>query len=229
MEWLWRWTLPPSASTYAGDIDWLYYVILGITGVIFFAVEIALVYFLIRYRHREGRKAEYVHGNMTAEVVWTIVPFLIVLWLGFASRNVWRQIKDPNEFPTPGLELRVTASQFEWNVTYPGADGLLGTSDDFERRNQLHMPVGTPVLVHLNAEDVLHSFFIPSFRIKQDAVPGMEIMVWFEATQTGEYTLACAELCGLGHYRMRGSVTVHTAEEFTQWQQTEAAAGAGAL
>lgn len=222
MEWLWKWTLEPSVSTFGAEIDWMYYAILAITGVIFLGVELALIGFVIRYRHREGRKAEYIHGNVAAEVIWTVVPFFIVLWIGFASRNVWKQVKDPNEFPQPGLELKVAAKQFEWNVTYPGPDGRLGTGDDFVKRNQLHVPVGQPILVHLSSEDVIHSFFLPHFRLKQDAVPGMEIKVWFEATEPGDYPLACAELCGLGHYKMRASVTVHPAREFEQWQQSEA-------
>jgi len=102
-------------------------------------------------------------------------------------------------------------------VTYPGADGQLGTGDDFTVRNQLHVPVDTPVVVHLSSEDVIHSFFIPAFRVKQDAVPGMHIRVWFKAMETGEYELACAELCGLGHYRMRAAVTVHTADDYQRW------------
>jgi cytochrome c oxidase subunit 2 len=112
------------------------------------------------------------------------------------------------------------AKQFEWNVTYPGPDGRLGTEDDFVRRNQLHIPVGRVVHVHLGAEDVIHSFFLPEFRVKQDAVPGRRQPVWFEAMETGTYTLGCAELCGLGHYRMRGTVTVHEADAFDSWQQS---------
>jgi cytochrome c oxidase subunit II len=95
------------------------------------------------------------------------------------------------------LEVAVAAKQFEWNVTYPGPDGVLGTADDFTRRNQLHLPVGRVVHVHLTAEDVIHSFFLPEFRVKQDAVPGMRIPVWFEATRTGTFMLGCAELCGM--------------------------------
>lgn len=232
MQWLtqwWeslRWTLDRSVSTYGPEIDWMYYAVLAITGTIFLGVEASLIYFLFRYRHRAGRRAEFRHGNVTAEVVWTAAPFFIVLWIGFASRSVWKKVKDPHQFPAAGLELAVTARQFEWNVTYPGLDGRLGTDDDFTKRNQLHVPAGTPVLVHLASEDVIHSFFLPDFRLKQDAVPGMEIKVWFEATDTGEFTLACAELCGLGHYRMRASVTVHAAEDFRAWQQGEALAAA---
>ena len=216
-----NWSLPESVSTFGAEIDSIYYLILAITGVIFFAVEALLVYFIIRYRHKEGRKAAFIHGNARAEVIWTVIPFLILVFLAFKSREVWVAVKDPARFPADALELRVAAKQFEWNVTYPGPDGRLDTGDDFVRRGQLRIPVNRPVRVTLTAEDVIHSFFLPEFRVKQDAVPGMEIPVWFEATRTGEFVLGCAELCGLGHYRMKGTVTVHTAEEFDAWQREQ--------
>lgn len=224
-----NWSLPENVSTFGAEIDSIYYLILGITAVIFFAVEALLIFFIIRYRHKEGRKAAYIHGSTRAEVIWTAIPFLILVFLAFQSRSVWLSVKDPARIPPDALELRVAAKQFEWNVTYPGPDGRLGTTDDFVRRSQLRIPVDRPVRVTLTAEDVIHSFFLPEFRVKQDAVPGMEIPVWFQATRTGEFVLGCAELCGLGHYRMRGTVTVHTAEEFDAWQREQSAqAGAAA-
>ena len=99
-----------------------------------------------------------------------------------------------------------------------------GTKDDFEVLNQFHFPSGEPVIVYLEAEDVIHSFFIPELRVKQDAVPGMRIPVWFDATQTGEFEIACAELCGLGHYRMEAAVTVHERADFDAWQASRALA-----
>jgi len=223
-----NWSLPENVSTFGAQVDSIYYLILGITAVIFFAVEALLVYFIIRYRHKEGRKAAYIHGNTRAEVIWTLVPFLIILFVAFRSREVWLEVKDPERMPPGALELRVAAKQFEWNVTYPGPDERLGTADDFVRRGQLRVPVNRPVRVTLASEDVIHSFFLPEFRVKQDAVPGMEIPVWFQATRTGEFTLGCAELCGLGHYRMRGTVTVQTAEEFAAWQREQSQAGLAA-
>lgn len=212
--------LPESVSTFGGEIDSIFYVILWITGIVFVLVEGTLIWFIFRYRHREGRKAHHTHGNVKVEIVWTVIPFLIVLTLGAMSWGPWSRAKNPARFPAGALELSVAAKQFEWNFTYPGADGQLDTADDFVVRNQLHVPVGRPVLVHLTAEDVIHSFFLPEFRVKQDLVPGMQDQaVWFEATREGEYTLACAELCGTGHTRMMGSVTVHSAEDFDAWQR----------
>jgi cytochrome c oxidase subunit 2 len=135
---------------------------------------------------------------------------------------VWANIKSDRSFPDDALTLRVVAKQFEWNITYPGADGELDTGDDFTVRNQLHLPANEPVVVRLEAEDVIHSFFVPELRVKQDAVPGMTIPVWFEATGTGDFEIACAELCGLGHYRMRASVTIHDPADFQSWHASQA-------
>jgi cytochrome c oxidase subunit 2 len=152
-----------------------------------------------------------------------------VVALGIVSNHYWVVIKGRDSVPANAYPVGVHAKQFEWRMTYAGADGQLGTADDFTVRNQLHIPVNQPILVHLSAEDVIHSFFVPEFRLKQDAVPGMQIRVWFQATKTGEYEIGCAELCGMGHYKMRARVFVHTPEEFTAWmaQAAQTAAGGG--
>jgi cytochrome c oxidase subunit 2 len=224
----WSWFLPKgAASTFAPQIDHLYYVILVITGIVFFATELLLLWFVFNYRHREGRKAEYVHGNVTAEIVWTAIPFVIVIWIALQSRTIWQSIKDPSTFPTDAMTVMITAKQFEWNVTYPGPDNQLGTPDDFVVRNRLDIPTGRPVKVMLHSQDVIHSFWVRDFRVKQDAVPGMEIPVWFEATTAGTYTIGCAELCGPGHTRMKGTLQVHTPEDFQTWlTEKQTAAGA---
>ncbi len=218
----WSWMMPETVSTYGPAIDQMYYVILVITGVVFFLTEGILIAFLVKYRHKEGRKAAYIHGSTKAEVIWTVTPFLIVMAIALASKSSWDLVKDPANFPADAMQLVVTAKQFEWNVMYPGADGRIGTADDFTVRNQLHIPVNRAVRVNLRAVDVIHSFFLPEFRLKQDAIPGREIPVWFEATRTGEFTLGCAELCGLGHYRMKGTVFVHTEADFQSWAASRA-------
>ncbi|MCZ6916478.1 MAG: cytochrome c oxidase subunit II [Gemmatimonadetes bacterium] len=218
------WILPPSASTFAGDIDFLYYVILVITGIAFVVVEGGLIWFMIKYRTRPGRKAEYTQGSTKAEIIWTAVPAVTVVIIGLMSGGVWNDIKGRNSVPPDAIPYGIHAQQFEWNFTYRGPDGQLGTGDDFSLRNQLHIPVNRPVVMRMTAEDVIHSFFIPAFRVKQDAVPGMLINVWFEATEEGEYEIACAELCGLGHYRMRARVIVHSADDYQRWLADQAAA-----
>lgn len=213
----WSWLMSGSASTYGPEIDRLYTIILVITGVVFVLTEVCLVWFLFRYRHKEGRKAAYIHGSTKAEIVWTAIPFVIVLWIALSGRDLWGRIKDVDRIPPDAMEVMVTAKQFEWNVTYPGADGRLGTGDDFSERNRLDVPVDRPVKLVLMAEDVIHSFFLPDFRVKQDVVPGMEGNAWFQATRTGEFPIGCAELCGIGHTRMRGTLTVHSAADYQGW------------
>jgi cytochrome c oxidase subunit 2 len=211
------WLLSPGSSSYAGDIDFLYNVILVVTGIAFILVEAALIYFVIKYRARPGQKATYTHGSATPEYVWTGVTAVVVVIIGLMSAPTWARIKGRNAAPPGAMPINVLAKQFEWHVTYPGTDGQLGTPDDFQVRSQLHVPVDRPVAATLEAEDVIHSFFVPAWRIKQDAVPGMKIPIWFQATRTGTFELGCAELCGLGHYRMRAIVTVHTQEDFARW------------
>lgn len=219
----WQWTLPPSASTYAGQLDFIYYLILAITATAFFIVEAGLLWFVLKYRARPGRKAYYTHGSTKAEIVWTAVPAVTVVIIGILSGRVWDRIKGRESLPSGALEFGVRAKQFEWNITHPGVDRVLGTADDFTLRNQLHLPVGEPIIVHLSSEDVIHSFFVPAFRVKQDAVPGMDIPVWFEVTKAGEYELACAELCGLGHYRMGARVVVYQPDEYQRWVASQSA------
>jgi cytochrome c oxidase subunit 2 len=219
------WWLPPAASTFAGPIDGLFLAILIITGIALVIVEVGLVWFVVKYRGRPGRKAFYTHGSTRAEVIWSAIPAVTVVGLGIVSNHYWVQIKGRDSVPPNAYAVIVHGKQFEWQVTYAGPDGQLGTGDDFTVRNQLHIPVDRPTLVHLSSEDVIHSFFVPEFRLKQDAVPGMEISVWFQATKTGEYEIGCAELCGMGHYRMRARVFVQTPEEFAAWMAQQTAGG----
>lgn len=217
----WRW--PEDISTFGAGLDAMFHNIAWLLLVVFIVVEALIVIFMIRFRHRAGRKADYVHGHTGMEIGWTVATALIMLVIGVASRGMWLDIKDERRFPEAGLRIAITAKQFEWNVTYPGTDNQLGTADDFTRRNQLHVPVDVPVHVILRSEDVIHSFFLPELRLKQDAVPGMDIPLWFEATKPGSYMVGCAELCGLGHYKMKGSLTVHSAEDWTRWNTQPAA------
>lgn len=222
------WLLPPQASSYAADIDWLYYLILIITGIAFLVVQVGLVWFIIKYRARPNGKALYTHGFAKAEWIWTSVTAVVVVVIGLLSAGVWDRIKGRDSIPPGAIPIGIHAKQFEWRISYPGADGQLGTGDDLSVRNQLHLPVNTPVVATLTSEDAIHSFFIPAFRIKQDAVPGMTIRVWFQPTDTGTFELACAELCGLGHYRMRAVATVHAEAEYQRWLDERGRAPAAA-
>lgn len=219
--------LPDEATEVAGKIDHLFYVILWITGVVFVLVFIVMIYFLIRYRNRDGRKAVYYHGNTRLEIIWTVIPALIVIALGIVSRDLWAEIKSEMPSEETAFIVDVQPRQFEWRITYPGADGKFTKagdstpSDDIVTINQLHVPVNRDVLVLLTAQDVIHSFFVPEFRVKQDAVPGMVTRSWFNVPKPGSFEIACAELCGLGHYRMRGYVTVHSQADFDAWYKEQ--------
>ena len=209
--------LPESASTYDPQIDQLFWAILWITGFFLFLVQGALLLFVLLYRAKPGKQAAYVHGNTGLEVVWTIVPAVILLVLTLASQKVWAQIRFPNQMPTPRMQVEILAEQFAWNIRYPGPDGQFNTADDITTLNQLHLPIGETVLIKIRSKDVIHSFFVPEFRVKQDAVPGLPTQIWLEATRPGEFEIRCAELCGLGHYRMRGFVTTEPAVNFQAW------------
>src|SRR5258705_5022217 len=224
-----NWWLPENVTSYGQDIDWLFHLIYAITGVTFILVTVALLAFVVIYRDRPGRRARYTHGNATLEIVWTVIPALILVVLTFLSVPAWSKIKMAAP-PPSDFVVQVTAKQFNWQVTYPGADGKFGTGDDKTLLDEMHVPVNKVVHIHLRSQDVIHSFFVPQFRMKQDAVPGREIVQWFEATKVGKYELPCAELCGFGHSGMRGWIYVQTPDEYAKWAaenlRAEAAAAA---
>ena len=220
-----RW-LPESISTYGQDVDRIFYLIYYITGVSCILVLGAMVWLLFRYRHREGQKARYYHGNSTLEIIWTLVPALVFVMLGVLSQRSWATVRGPA--PEGSLQVRVVGKQFNWDIYYPGLDGALGTPDDVKMENNLHVPVDRPVTVTLASVDVIHSFFLPHARLKQDALPGRDIKVWFEATTTGEFDMPCAELCGFGHGNMLGRLFVHEQEDFSRWATEKKAFPPGA-
>jgi cytochrome c oxidase subunit 2 len=148
------------------------------------------------------------------------------LGIDYAGHRAWEVEK--NQIPPGAIEVKVTAKQFNWEFTYPGPDGKLGTADDVAVENELHVPVNQVIRFTLNSNDVIHSFWVPNLRLKQDVVPGRVIPGWFEATEPGAYEIACSELCGFGHYSMRGTVIVHTAKEYDKWMRDTVAQGAAA-
>jgi cytochrome c oxidase subunit 2 len=211
-----RW-LPERASTYAGEIDTLFYIIYYITGLVFLLVTVLLIWFLIQFRYKPGRPAVYSHGNTALELVWTATPAAVFIILFLISQSTWAKVK---QFaPLSDTEVRLIAKQFAWEFHYPGPDGKFDTEDDFQQDGELHVPVNKPVRLYLQGTDVIHSFFVPVLRLKQDVVPGREILAWFEATKTGRFEIPCAELCGPGHSGMKGWLTVHSAEDYAAWLQ----------
>ena len=224
--------LPENVSTFGSKIDFLFYLIYYITAVTCLLVLGTMVIFLILYRQRPGRRAQYSHGNNTLEIIWTVVPALILVVLTVMSGAVWRDIR--GTLPPLDVQVRVIGKQFNWRIIYPGPDGRFDTADDLEKENDLIVPVNRVVRVLLGSDDVIHSFFLPHLRVKQDALPGREIPIWFEATRTGEFEIACAELCGFGHYQMKGKLKVQAADEYEDWireqwpRQADASGGVGA-
>jgi cytochrome c oxidase subunit 2 len=235
-----NWGLVPGVSTFVRDIDRMFNVILAITGITFIGTQGVLAYVLFKYSANHGR-ARYIHTHHKMEVIWTAVPAAILVFIAFYQFSAWTQAKAESSIPADAKAnplAEVLGTQFDWRIRYPGADrqpGKAGVddddngsvddwseilfpgSDDFETVNELHFPVDKPQMIRLRSRDVLHSFFLPHFRVKQDAVPGSTIHVWFQSQKEGTFELVCAELCGWGHYRMRGVVTVESVGKFEQW------------
>jgi cytochrome c oxidase subunit 2 len=247
------WWLPPNVSTFGPDVDFLFYVILGFTGFFFILSEAILVWVMYRYAWEPERKSDYTHGNHRLEIAWTVVPAAILLFIAFAQVQAWEKIKYQSRMPAPEHVLQVTGRQWEWRLRYPEemtAERLAGAAekekarrawaevpqiDDIHVPNELHTWKGARVKFYLKTLDVLHSFYLPNLRLKQDALPGKTIPVWFQATEantrfdrkTGKCTegnasqiweIACAELCGGRHYGMRGRLFVHPdKEDYLAW------------
>lgn len=212
LEHLW---FPHDISTFGPRIDWLFELIFWIVVIVWAAVMITMVIFMVRYRARPGRKAEYIEGNPRLEMIWTTITAAIMVMLAFMSRSTWADIKEHG--PPGQVFFNVTAKQFNWEITYPGPDGKLGTKDDVTVENEMHVPVNQVVRIDLTSKDVIHSFFVPNMRLKQDAVPGRIIKVWFEATEPGVYEIPCAELCGFGHSGMLGHLTVQSEADYEKY------------
>ena len=211
-------------STFGREIDSLFLIILGITGIVFIGTQVVLVWSTYRFvdeRDAVGqpvRQAQFFHGSQRLEVIWTIIPAAILVFIALYQMGTWANIKFRSSMPRVAPIAEITARQFQWVMRYPGPDGRLNSPDDLFTVNDLHFVKNRTALIYLKSSDVLHSFFLPQMRIKQDAVPGMTIPVWFDSDTAGKFELVCAELCGWGHYKMRGNVTVHeTDEEFQKW------------
>jgi cytochrome c oxidase subunit 2 len=211
LEHLW---FPHDISTFGPQIDWLFLLILWITVVTWIAVTVAMIIFMVKYRHRPGRKAEYIEGNARLEITWTLATTVILIALAFLSKSTWAYVKENG--PPGQVFYKVAGKQFNWEITYPGPDGTFGPKA-VTVENEMHVPVNQVVRLELTSKDVIHSFFVPNMRLKQDAVPGRIIHVWFQATELGTYDIPCAELCGFGHSGMQGTLTVESEEAFHKW------------
>jgi cytochrome c oxidase subunit 2 len=223
-----KYWLPEGASTYADRIDGLFNAILYLTGFTFIATEGCLLFFLVKYRKQEGRKSIYSHGSHRLEMIWTLIPALILATIAIVQKGAWDEIKGTVPSGPDTVQLKLYGEQFQWNFRYAGTDGKWGTKDDIFEKSMLVVPVHKNIVIEQTSKDVIHSFFLPYMRLKQDLVPGMQIKVWFNATKsTAEmqskrskdwnYEIVCAELCGNGHSEMRGVMRVLEQKEYDEW------------
>lgn len=220
---------PVDASATGFWIDRVFWLAFWLVVVAFAAVLAALAFFLLRYRARPGHRAYYTHGDSRGALALTLSLALLVFFgidVNLASHDhaAWEAIWNTPPSAAEALRVEVMPEQFAWNIRYAGPDGAFRTADDVTTINQFHIPAGRPVIVQLGSKDVIHSFFLPNFRIKMDAVPGMVTSLYFTGTRAGTYDIACAEHCGFGHYRMKGFLVVEpTREAFDAWLTERAA------
>jgi len=210
-----------AASTFAGDIDFLINLIFWLVGFWFVLAEGVFFWLIFKYRAKEGVPSEYLTGDEEHPkklVHWAHMGVLAcdVIILFFAVQ-VWYSVKQ--DLPPAEKTVRVIGQQWAWTFVHPGPDNKLDTADDISLVDEFRLEVDTLYHFQLESRDVLHSFSIPVFRLKQDAIPGRTITGWFEATKTGEYDFQCAEICGIGHGIMGAKVFVETAEAHTAWMQ----------
>ena len=242
------WWLPAGVAAAVPGIDRQFTITFIAMGIIFVLAQCALGYLAWRYRDRgaASEKVEYSHGNTKLEVIWTALTAVLFIGLNLMGSNIWAAERFAPAGPG-AVPVEVTGMQFAWYFRYPGADGKFGatnpklidpssgneaaigldTSDAASKDDvvtgTMYLPVNRQVDLTLRAIDVIHSFFVPNFRFKQDAVPGLAIHMHFTPTEVGDYEIACAELCGLGHYKMHGIVKVVSQEDFDKWIATREA------
>ena len=239
------WWLPRNVNMFGHEIDFIFYLILWLTGVTAVAVFTVMIYFLVKYRARPGVPAIHSHGNNTLEVIWTTIPVFIFLALAIYGNEQWTQMRLRTP-PADALPVAVVGEQFGWNVRYPGADGKLAKMvaskvgkdnpfgvdpadpdgmDDFTTYNDIVFPLNRPVRLYLSSKDVIHAFYVPEFRLYQDMVPGRVYdFVWLKAEATGNFQLACNQLCGQGHYKMFGKLAVVGESDYQAWAKSKAPA-----
>ncbi|MCI0489065.1 MAG: cytochrome c oxidase subunit II [Blastocatellia bacterium] len=231
------WWFPESISEYGPLIDAQFNRTLVVVGVAFCAAQIALGYAIIRFGRKGNERAVYTHGSSKLELTWTVITAVVFVALAILGQRVWAQFH-LDETPPNAKKVEVVAQQFQWNFHYPGPDGALGRTDrklindsaldfvgidrsdpaaqDDAELTTLAIPVNQPVELTLRSKDVIHSFFVPALRIKQDAVPGLAVRMNFTASRIGKYELTCAELCGNLHHNMKSFMLVLPDNEYNE-------------
>ena len=241
--------IPVAASSHAWEIDRMTILTHWLMAVLFVGWGAFFIYTLFRFSQSRNPKANYggVKSHMASYIEWGIAVVELVLIVAFAI-PAWAARVDAFPRESEATVVRVVAEQFAWNVHYPGADGQFGRTDiklvaadnplgldrsdpaakdDFNSVNQLALPVNKPAIIHLSSKDVIHSFSLIQMRVKQDTIPGQNIPVWFTPTLVGDWEINCSQLCGLGHYRMRGFYSIKTQQDYDAWLKETAAAELG--
>jgi cytochrome c oxidase subunit II len=234
---------PEDISEHGPAIDAQFMRTLVVVAIAFIASQVALGWYVWRYRDTGKGEVVYTHGNAKLEVGMMLLVTVVFVSLAAMGQKVWAQLH-LQDAPADAVQIEVTGQQFVWNIRYPGVDGKFGRTDpklindqenpvgldtkdaaakdDIVSVNRMAIPVNKPIKVILRAKDVTHSFFVPALRFKQDTVPGLAIPVHFKALKTGEYEIACAELCGLGHYKMKGYLMVMEDAQYEAWLKDRA-------
>jgi cytochrome c oxidase subunit 2 len=196
---------PVGASTTAGNVDALFVFLLLVTGLVTLAIFIMILVFAAKFRRRPGHRAEQIEGSTTLEITWSVVPLFIFLFIFAWGAVIYFHERTP---PAGATEVYVVAKQWMWKLQHEGGQREI---------NQLHIPIGRDVKLIMTSQDVIHSFYVPAFRIKQDVLPGRYTYAWFHATKPGTYHLFCAEYCGTMHSGMIGDVVVMEPAQFESW------------
>jgi cytochrome c oxidase subunit II len=201
--------MPRQSSTIASEIDLAWYVVYYLNVIMFIGLMVPMFYFIYRYRRRtDNDKVSGVTHNMVAEVTWTVIPSILVIALFFVGLRgyLWASVA-----PAGAMEIRTTAEMYMWTFTYPNGTVTV---------NELIVPKDKPVKLIMSSKDVLHSFYVPEFRVKQDVIPGTYTTLWFEPTAERETILFCTEYCGVGHSEMMAKVSVLEQKEYNEWLET---------
>src|SRR5215470_1375137 len=236
-----KWWFPTAISEHGPALDRQFLITIVVVGISFTAAQIGLGWMVWKYRDtgKAGDRGTYSHGSNRLEVLWTVITAVVFISLGIMGQSVWAQLR-LHDAPAGAYSVEVVAQQFQWNFHYPGKDNVFGHTDpkliddsalnfigldpgdpnakDDSVTASLVVPVNRPVELRLRSKDVIHSFWVPPLRFKQDLVPGMEIKVHFTPTKVGKYELACAELCGQLHFKMKSYMLVLPEADIQQLQ-----------
>lgn len=241
--------LPPDASAHGAQIDMIIWLLHLLMLVLFVGWGIFFIVALVKFNKRKNPSANYqgVKSHVSSYLEVAVAVAEVILLVGF-SIPFWAKVVNALPAERDSTVVHVIAEQFAWNMHYPGSDGVFGRTDsslvnpqtnpvgldkndpaakdDIVTLNQLHLPVNKPAIIYLTSKDVIHSFSLPLMRVKQDVIPGMRLPVWFTPVKTGKFEIGCAQLCGIGHYRMKGYLAVETQDDYNKWVTEQSAAAA---